>query len=233
MMDRRTFLRALAPAALATLPLPFAGCRNVQHAEVLSGDDRDMVGSHTAGAETWKPLIDESVGRLLGRQINEIQSVQQTGYDAPLAKKHICFVGVENKSSEEIGDFKEQIYQHIDTLINQSEVFEPINRRYVEAGLQQCGLRPDQLFIANNQRMFAASMEQFQQPFDYLLYATITSGTTRNNHDYQRDYLLTLELIDIHNGHTDKESAEIRKGYHKTKLGKLKNYGARPFFGDS
>jgi hypothetical protein len=233
MMDRRHFLQALAPAALAALPLSLSGCRNVQHAHVLDGDDKDMVGSHTAGAETWKPLIDESVGRLLGRQISEIQSVQQTGYDAPHTKKHICFVGVENKSSEEIGDFKEQIYQHIDTLINQSEVFEPINRRYVEAGLQQCGLRPDQLFIANNQRMFAASMEQFSQPFDYLLYATITSGTTHSNHDYQRDYLLTLELVDIHNGHTDKESADIRKGYHKSPLGRIKQYGARPFFGDS
>ena len=229
MMDRRRFLRAVAPAALA-FAIPAAGCRNVQHAHVLKDSDRDMVGSHTAGAETWKPLIDESVGRLLGRQLNQLQQVQQTGYGS-VERKRICFVGVENKSAEEIGDFKEQIYQHIDTLISQSEVFEPINRRYVEAGLQQCGLRPDQLFIVNNQRMFAASMEQFEQPFDYLLYATVTSGTTTSNHDYQRDYLLTLELIDIRNGRTDKESADLRKGYHKSALGKIKQY-RKPFFGD-
>ena len=229
MMDRRRFLRAVAPAALV-LALPATGCRNVQHAHVLDDTDRDMVGSHTAGAETWKPLIDESVGRLLGRQMDELQQVQQTGYGS-VEKKRICFVGVENKSAEEIGDFKEQIYQHIDTLINQSEMFAPIDRRYVEAGLQQCGLRPDQLFIANNQRMFAASMEQFEQPFDYLLYATITSGTTTSNHDYQRDYLLTLELIDIRNGKATKESADLRKGYHKSALGKVKQY-RKPFFGD-
>lgn len=229
MMDRRRFLRAVAPAALA-LALPATGCRNVQHAHVLDDSDRDMVGSHTAGAETWKPLIDESVGRLLGRQMDELQQVQQTGYGS-VEKKRICFVGVENKSAEEIGDFKEQIYQHIDTLINQSEMFAPIDRRYVEAGLQQCGLRPDQLFIANNQRMFAASMEQFEQPFDYLLYATVTSGTTTSNHDYQRDYLLTLELIDIRNGKATKESADLRKGYHKSALGKVKQY-RKPFFGD-
>jgi hypothetical protein len=71
--------------------------------------------------------------------------------------------------------------------------------------------------------MFAASMEELQQPFDYLLYATITSGTTRSNKDYQRDYLLTLELVDIHTGQFDKESAELRKGYHKTALGRLKH----------
>jgi hypothetical protein len=59
-----------------------------------------------------------------------------------------------------------------------------------------------------------------------LLLATVTSGTTvKNDKDYQRDYLLTLELIDIETGHADKDSAEIRKGYHKNKLGAIKNYG--------
>ena len=219
-MDRRQFLTHTVPLLFAAGALPAAGCRNVQHAKVLADDDKDMVGSHTAGAETWKPLIDESVGMLLGRQA---QDVQQTGYPERAYKKRICFVGVENKSAEEIGDFKEQIYQHIDTLLSRSDTFESINRRYVESGLQQCGLRPDQLFQPNNQRMFAASMEQLQQPFDYLLYATVTSGTTRSNKDYQRDYTLTLELVDIHTGQFDKESAELRKGYHKTALGRLKH----------
>jgi hypothetical protein len=199
------------------------GCRGRQHAHVLAQDDPDMVGSHTAGAETWEPLIDESVARLLGRQAAAIHPASHTSLPAPC--KQICFVGVENKSAEEIGDFKEQIYQHIDTLINESHAFAPINRRYVEAGLKQCGLPPDQLFVPGNQRMFAAAMEQMQQPFDYLLYATVTSGTTRSNHDYQRDYLLTLDLIDIHTGQFDKDSAELRKGYHKSPVGKVKHYG--------
>ena len=62
------------------------------------------------------------------------------------------------------------------------------------------------------------------QPFDYLLYAKLTSGTTNQNGDYQRDYLLTLELVNIHNGEFDKESARLRKGYHKTWLGKVLKY---------
>ena len=41
----------------------------------------------------------------------------------------------------------------------------------------------------------------------------------------QRDYLLTLELVNFETGKTEKESAEIRKGYHKSRLGKLRNYG--------
>ena len=62
--------------------------------------------------------------------------------------------------------------------------------------------------------------------FDFLLFAKITSGTTRSNKDYQRDYLLTLELLDIHTGEALKESADLRKGYHKSKLGELKHYGS-------
>ena len=163
-MDRRQFLQSSVPLFVSAAALAQAGCRNVRHAHVLSDDQPDMVGSHTAGAETWKPLVNESVSRLLGRQFAQIQ---QAGY--PGARKRIVFCGVENRSAEEIGDFREQIYEEIDTLISSSEMFEPVSGRYVEAGLQQCGVRGDQLFLPNNQRMFAAVMEEMHQPFDYLL----------------------------------------------------------------
>lgn len=219
-MDRRAFLSQTAGLAI----LAGLGCRGKQHAHVLTEHKDDMVGSHTAGAETWEPLIQTSVGDLLARQ--HVVIVASAEAVDPLARKRICFVGVENKSAEEIGDFREQIYQKIDTCINESQEFEVITRKYAEAGLRQCGLRPDDLFVPGNRRMFTAAMEQLEQPFDYLLYATITSGTTKSNDkDYQRDYLLTLELIHMESGKSDKESAELRKGYHKTKLGKLKHYG--------
>jgi hypothetical protein len=100
-----------------------------------------------------------------------------------------------------------------------------VSRKFVEAGLRQAGLRSDDLFVPNNRRNFVAVMEQQEQPFDYLLFARITSGTTENNGDYQRDYLLTLELVNVATGDFAKESAELRKGYHKSKLSKLRSYG--------
>ncbi len=223
-MDRRRFLVNAGNLAALAVSAGLAGCRGTQHAQVLDQSDGTMVGSHAAGAETWEPLIQQSVGQLLGRQ----HMVIATSADAadPSARKRVCFVGVENKSAEEIGDFREQIYQKIDTCINESDEFEVITRKYVEAGLRQCGLRPDDLFVPGNRRMFTAAMEQLEQPFDYLLYATITSGTTKSNgKDYQRDYDLTLELIHMGTGKSDKESAELRKGYHKSRLGKIKHYG--------
>jgi hypothetical protein len=214
-----------AALAGASGMLAMAGCRSHQYAHVLSPDQKDMVGSHDAGAETFNPLIDTAVAQLLGRHAAGFQSASYSpDQPAPTGPLAICFVGVENKSAEEIGDFKDQIYQQIDTRIVQSGTFRAISKRFVDAGLAQTRLRPDALFVPANMRMFVESLEQMGQPFEYLLYATITSGTTQGNQSYQRDYLLTLELVNVQNGEYDKESAMVRKGYHKSKLGEIKNY---------
>jgi hypothetical protein len=217
-MNRRVFLGRVVAGAVAGAGLVPAGCREKQYAQVLRPDQHDMVGSHAAGAETYRPLIDEAVGKLLARHGH---GVATAGGPAPCPCKRICFVGLENKSAEELCDFKDQIVQIIDTQIVQSGIFQPISRRYVQAGLREARLRPDELFLPRNQRFFLEVMEKQGQPFDYLLFATLTSGTTRENADYQRDYLLTLELIDLNTGEPDKESAILRKGYHHSRLGRL------------
>lgn len=209
-MDRRIFLKSCS----LSLFVPAVGCRGMQKATVLKSTDQDTVASHEAGAETWKPLIDEAVSKLTGRQFQEIQQASVMGM--PNGRKKICFIGVENRSSEEIGDFKEQIYEHIDTLLSQSDLYGSISRRYVESGLRDCRLRPDDLFKPDGQQLFMQTMQKLNQPFDYLLFAKITSGTTRDNKAYQRDYLLTLDLVDIHTGEYTKESATLRKKYRRS-----------------
>jgi hypothetical protein len=183
--------------------------------------DREMVGSHGAGGETYKPLVEEAVANLLGRHASAIQQASMEGAEpAPL---RICFVGVENKSAEELGDFKEQIYQAVDSRIMESQVFATVSRRFVEAGLRQNHLRPDDLFIPEHNRAFADTLEQQGQPFDFLLFANLTSGTTRENQNFQRDYQLTLELVNLQTGETDKQSASLSKAYHQSRLGRLTN----------
>ncbi len=197
------------------------GCRGRQHAWILSSDDRDMIGSHEAGAETWKPLIEESVARLLGRCTDGIQTVSWIDGNGT-GVRTVCFAGVENRSSEPLGDFREQIDDHIDTLVGQAPGFRIISRRYVEAALDEIRCRPDALIIPEKRRELQAVLERQDQPFDYLLFAHVTSGTTAVNGDYQRDYQLTLELLDIHTGESIRESALLRKGYHRSYLGRLK-----------
>jgi hypothetical protein len=213
-MQRRYFLRS----SFLTVAGCFTSCKGNQYAEVKQPGDPGMVGSHQAGAETWQPLMHEAVDKLLSRHAVARQAGPNGLSPPPL---RICFVGVENKSSEEIGDFKDQIYEQIDTRILESHVFQPISKRYVDAGLMQTRLRPDMLMVPSNMRMFLQVMEQQGQPFDFLLYATITSGTTRENKDYQRDYLLTMELVDIHNGMPDKQSATLSKGYYHSRLSRM------------
>ena len=221
-MDRRRFLSLGALLGSGML----AGCRGTQFAAVRTPDKPDMVGSHKAGAETFKPLVEQAVGELLARHSTQVVPASATTLPAPC--KRICFVAVENKSAEEIGDFKDQIYQIIDLHIVQSQVFQPVNKRFVDAGLAQTRLRPDQLFIPENMRSFVMSLEQQGQPFDHLLYATITSGTTRENQNYQRDYLLTLEMIDVRTGQYDKQAATLSKGYYQTRVGKwMSNAGLK------
>jgi hypothetical protein len=137
---------------LATL-----GCREYQYARVVKPGEREMVGSHKAGSETFRPLVEESVAKLLARHADPAAQLASFPGAVPApGPKRVCFIGVENKSAEEIGDFKDQLYQCIDTKIVDSGAFQAVNRRYVDAGLQSTRLRPDQLFVPANMRMFAA-----------------------------------------------------------------------------
>nr|WP_315852622.1 penicillin-binding protein activator LpoB [Rubripirellula reticaptiva] len=213
-----------------------AGCASHQYGHVLASNDSDLVGSHAAGAATWNPLVDESVAKLLSRCPPAIQTV---GFDTidgmpvggPIGSAlangpaTVCFVGIENKSAEELGDFKDQIYEQIDSQINSAETFRGISRRMVDAALVDTRLRPDSLFLPDNRNRFAASLGRQGTPVDYLLYATITSGTTDRNKSSQRDYTLTLEMVNLHSGDFMKESAKLRKGYSKTRAGKWWNWG--------
>jgi hypothetical protein len=224
-MDRRRFLRTGAIGLLGLGGLIEAGCRSQQTAHVVQPGEKDMVGSHAAGTETYGPLVDQTVSALLARHSHGIQPVALTQGAPSNGPMRICFIDVENKTAEEIGDFKAQLYEQIDLRIVQSQVYQPVSRRFVEAGLRECRLRPDELLIPQNMRIFTERMEQMGQPFDFLLYATLTSGTTRSNRDYQRNYLLTLEMINVHNGQYDKEAREIDKKYDASAMAKLRDLG--------
>ncbi|WP_417740441.1 penicillin-binding protein activator LpoB [Rosistilla oblonga] len=235
-MDRRTFLCLTAATTAAA-----TGCRSHNYAHILKGDDIDLVGSHQAGAAVWNPLVDESVAKLMGRCVPGVQAIQPAGpeeippgvmmpasHQLPLVGTRpatVCFVGIENKSSEEIGDFKDQLYERIDSQVSGHDSFQLVSRRMVEAALRETRLRPDSLFLPTNRDVFAGTLGRQGSPIDFLMHATITSGTTERNKSTQRDYLLSLEITNIHTGEYFKESATIRKGYHGSRGGKWWQYG--------
>ncbi len=194
-----------------------SGCRGRQYGHVMTDDQQDMVGSHAAGAETFRPLVEGAVGRLLAQPV----PIQQVGGVNHAVSRRVCFVGLENRSAEEIGDFRDQLEATIENTVSHSQTFQLISRRFVVAGLRQLHRRPDELFLPQVQREFLGIMEQMGQPFDYLLFAQLTSGTTRNNSTSQRNYLLTMELVNIQTGEQFRESAEVRKSYHQSRIGRF------------
>lgn len=212
---------------LGMLAMCSLGCRGYQYGHLIQPGQADMVGSHAAGGEVYKPLIEESVARLLGA-CEVTPASAAFGPDGMPLPRRVCFVGVENRSSEELGDFKDQIYELIDTQINRADSFQALSRRMVDQALRDTRMRPDSLLVPSNMQVFTAVLQKTGQPIDYLLFATLTSGTTDRNSSTQRDYLLTLELVDVRTGTYTKEQAEIRKGYHRSPFGKLANYSLFP-----
>lgn len=218
-------MRSIAPA---TLLLVFAvgtlGCRGLQYGHLVRPDKQDMVGSHAAGSEVYRPLIEGAVADLL--TTCEAQPV--AGLDGSIVPAQVCFVGVENCSSEELGDFHEHLYEMIDTRVSQAPTFAPISRRAVDAALQATRLRPDSLLVPDNMQLFTSVLGRQGQPVDYLLFAKLTTGTTERNASSQRDYLLTLEMVDTRTSTSHKSQAEIRKGYHRSPLGRFASYNFLP-----
>ncbi|MEL6110543.1 MAG: penicillin-binding protein activator LpoB [Planctomycetota bacterium] len=243
-MERRPFFRSSARNSLCSsgtslfvvFLVASAGCAARQYGHVLASNDKDLVGSHAAGAATWNPLVDQAVAQLLSRCPPNVRPVgfegpegvvldQEVVHSALAGPATVCFIGIENKSAEELGDFKDQLVERIDSQINANSGYRGLSRRLVQTALKASRLRPDELFLPAQRQMFAAALGEHGSPVDYLLYATITSGTTDRNRSSQRDYVLTLEIVNLHTGDFLKESAEIRKGYSKTRAGKWWNYG--------
>ena len=221
-MDRRQFIRSGALGLLGLGTCMQLGCRSNQTAEVVKPGDKTMVGSNTAGSETYGPLVGGAVSELLAKQCGGIQPVGYMQGAPANAPMRICFLGVENKSIEDLGDFRETLYEQIDQRILNSGNYQSVSKRYVDAGLQAANLRPDEVLTPQNMRILTERMEQMQQPFDFVLYAKVTSGTTQSNANYQREYLLTLEMVNVHNGRYEKASATIVKKYNVSAWAKFK-----------
>ncbi len=193
--------RILTIAVVAACML---GCRTPS-GRLMDKNEDDLVGARSAGTETHSRLIDEAMTKLLTRQKSEVTNAQLK----------VAFVDLENKSVEELGDFREQLMQIIETVAENSERYRMISRRYVETALNEVRLKPNQVMLPKYMRQFTQVLEQQNNPVDFLMYAILTSGTTTGVESTQRDYILTFEIINVRTGDMDKQSARVRKEYQK------------------
>lgn len=196
---RLTF--ALAAAALF---LTLDGC--YKGSWIKGNDEGDLSDASKAGIETFNPLVVEAMNKLLHNHAIE---------ERAQGKRAVAFIGVENKSAEEMRDARDAIYEIIDTYLVNEQAYTPVNHRFVEAAMRSTGMRPDDLFLKNGRDTFMSAVSKEGITPEYLLFATLTSLTSQGVGQDQRNYLLTLELVDANSGETSaKETAQIRKGYN-------------------
>ena len=227
LFNRRCFLLRSIILVGGYLVLWTTGCRNTQKGRVMGSTEANKVGSHQAGAEVFRPIVCETTDKLLAKAYSQPMSdATAYSYDGQPVRR-VCFIELENKTNEEIGDFKEQLEEIIDTKISDSMAFTTVSPRAVKGVLRATGLRPDELFLPSNMAKFSAAMQQEGAPFEYLFFAKLTSGTTVDNFDKQKDYMLTLEMVNV-NAPDDryKESMMIRKEYMRSAKAKTKSWFA-------
>jgi len=189
---------------LLALSVAFA-CAGKPKGRVKSGDEGDLVGSKTAGAETYNVLIADATEKLLNAEAARFPEGDV---------RKIAFVGIENRGAEELGDIRDSTNQIIETVIFQAKRYDLIAQRYVTHGLQVCGMRAEDLFLRDGRAQFVSILREQGQDPDYLLWAVYTTLSTTGEKERQRDYLLTMELVDARSGRLmQKETARVRKAY--------------------
>ncbi|MBQ9370973.1 MAG: hypothetical protein IJU03_02165 [Thermoguttaceae bacterium] len=216
---KSSFLVIMAVAALSTL-----GCET-QKGKLVASSTPDRVGSHRAGSEVYDPAAEAAVAGLLSQAASQPITLEEEGGIAgqlsPSYARKVCFVGVENAGGEEMGDIREDLAETIRTMISQSAEFELIDSRLVTAGLRETGLRVDDLLLPEKRSRFASALGEMDAPFDYILFAKVTTATTRDNRDSQVKYSLTLDLVNVHTSGSLRQTVELKKHYNRSLKAKL------------
>lgn len=216
-LDRRNVKRA--SVFLLTLTL-LGGCAT-QRGKVVDENEPTRVGSHRAGSEIYDPAAEAAVDGLLEQAARNPISEADVGKTvAQITEEYgvrkICFLGVENAGGEEMGDLREDLAEVIRTKIARSDAFETIDSRMATAGLRETGLRAEDLLLPEKRERFAAALGENETPFDYILFAKVTTATTVDNKDSQVKYSLTLDLVNVRTGSTIRETVSLKKHYNRS-----------------
>ena len=216
--------RGRQTAALLTLVF-LVGCAT-QQGKLVDADAPTRVGSHRAGTEIYDPAAEAAVAGLLEQAARAPISSADAGKTvAQLTEEYgvrkICFLGVENAGGEEMGDIREDLAEVVRTKIARSDVFETIDSRMATAALRETGLRVEDLLLPEKRERFAAALGESETPFDYILFAKVTTATTVDNKDSQVKYSLTLDLVNVRTGSSIRETVSLKKDYNRSVKAKV------------
>ncbi|MDO5308970.1 MAG: hypothetical protein Q4G03_05700 [Planctomycetia bacterium] len=203
-----------------------SGCAS-QRGKLVDTDTPDRVGSHRAGSEVYDPAAEVAVAELLDQVSRTPIMPEDTGSTvaqimADRGARRVCFMNVENAGGEEMGDIREDLAETIRTKLAQSAEFDLVDQRLVTAALRDSGLRLDDLLLPEKRARFLSSLGSDESPFDYILFAKVTTATTQDNADSQVKYSLTLDIVNIHTGSSIRQTVGLKKHYNKSLKAKVK-----------
>jgi hypothetical protein len=194
-----------ALAILLVVSFAFSAC--ALKGRIMDDGEQDLVGALTAGVAQYNILIRESTTKLLNSVREKIGS----------ERRHvIAFVGVDNRSSEELGDLREAIYTITNQVIQDSGFFTILSRDAVETVMRRSNLRPEDLVTQNGREAFLRELRPMGMEPSYLMTCKVTSASTAGaSGRRQRDYLLTLGLTDVNTLVEFSESSRVRTEYRR------------------
>ncbi len=175
---------------------------------IMEDDEGDLVGGNRAGSATYDLIVKGATQELLQKYTDQVLSGSRpTGLN-------VAFAGIENRQSEELGEWRDELNEIIDTGINSFGGFNTVSQRYVGAALRETGLMPDDLFLPAKRRKFFEVLEiQAGNPVKALIFAKLTGGQQSQGDVRQRRYRLTLDMVDSETGANIKADKDIRKEY--------------------
>lgn len=180
------------------------GCGGPE-ARIKDPSEGSVIGKRRAGAATYNQLVGETVDKLLKTHAT------RRNHDGRLL---IGFVGIDNQSAEELAENKEAIYEQIDTVIVNSGLYSNVSKRFIDAALRETGLRIEQILLREPRARFMSVLGEEGLTPDYFLWGKLTSMSTQGQAVREREYLLTLELLNTKTGQTDaKETSKVTKEY--------------------
>jgi hypothetical protein len=203
---RKLFVSASAVALLLVSTTACGG----PSGRIMSDDEDDLVGSTRAGSAVYDRAVKEAIQDLLQKYVDQVVAGGQPG------GLNVAFAGIENRTREELGEWRDELNQVIDTRINEFRGFSTVSQRFVAAALRETGLRTDDLFIPAKRRQFFEVLEiQAGNPVKAIIWAQLTGGGQDSGNTRQQRYRLTLDMVDSETGKNIKADGEVRKEYQR------------------
>ena len=213
----RNFLFLLVLSSSVTLYS--SGC-GLQKGKIVSSDAPNRIGSHKAGSEVYEPVAEAAFAGLIA-ELDQVSSTVEddaqfeVGGEKNKKRLKVCFAGVENSGGEDMGDLRENLNETIRSLISQSERFEIVDERMMAALLRKSGMRLDDLLVSDKFTVFLENSDKETDWIDYILFAKVTTATTKDNSDSEVHYSLNMDLVDVHTGASIRHTEQIKKHYNR------------------